>query len=191
VRAKIAWYCFEKPVQEIVEMWKIEVAEEAEEDGREDEVSIALFDHVAILEKGPKAMRGTVQGYKEHREWFGALERAGYPVVKLKLTWKNKERDRVQELMAREASVGSGRMKVEEEIEWAGDTDDDDGDVVMGEDSGWDGDGDGEGEVDDGDDQEVQLLTPDSEVPYKLKVAGRAMTRQQSVVDRLAGGEYI
>jgi hypothetical protein len=87
---KIEWLCFERGVQQELDMWTIETLSK-------EKMEISLFDKVGTLSKGPVIRKGTVTGYREHREWYEALERAKHPRVKIAITYKNKRRDQLRE----------------------------------------------------------------------------------------------
>jgi hypothetical protein len=186
-RGKIEWFCFEKSFLDSIEAWTIEVVA-ADNDADEAARVVPLFDQVATLEKAAKVKKGTVKGYKEHREWFGALERAVYPVVNLKLTWKNEEMDRQRDLTTiKEAAVLADRNIDDVVVDCEGIRDRQE-DLEMHDvckDSGWEDDGDQGEDIDGGDGNERRVLTPN------LGPLSKPTTAWKSKMDRLAGGEYV
>ncbi|KAF2683001.1 hypothetical protein K458DRAFT_248553, partial [Lentithecium fluviatile CBS 122367] len=122
-KGKIDWLCFDRTVQEHIEKWVAEVPVDKEGLGVLGS-KIRLFEAVATLDKAPLVKKGTVQGHKEHREWYMALERAKYPIVKLKLTWKNKGRDWLNDIDAQKQAEMDKNRKEGEEMD-----EDEEGDV--------------------------------------------------------------
>jgi hypothetical protein len=174
-KGKIEWFCFETGVQEAIEAWMVKVATKHDNADEEGGV-VPLFDRVAVLEKAATIKKGTVQGHKEHRNWYQALERAVYPVVKLKLTWRNKERDRQRELRrVRQAAISKDR-ETEDEAAERESVNDVEGDVEM-----QDMDKRREGRDDGG----TRPLTPNSGSLSKSTVVLKTRMYRQ------AGGEYV
>ncbi|KAF2799777.1 hypothetical protein K505DRAFT_356254 [Melanomma pulvis-pyrius CBS 109.77] len=92
----VEWLCFRQSIEHLVQACQV--------GGR-----ILVFDKVGFVEKGNKDGRRGVTGNWEHRAWYESLYKGELRFVKLKLTWKNKERDRLD--------WESGGVQIEDESE--------------------------------------------------------------------------
>jgi len=96
---RIVWFCFRRSIDTFLE--------EAHLDGE------PVFDLVATLERGGTGKKGNMKGNKEHRDWHAALEESWDPPVSLRLTWQNRDRDRMLDLEERKME---GELITEDEM---------------------------------------------------------------------------
>lgn len=87
---RIEWMCFDRPIRSLI-------SEATTDDG------VHLFEKVADLERSgeSRSLKGTVQGWREHRHWCDGLQVATKPV--LELTVVEESRARLDEHKARDA----------------------------------------------------------------------------------------
>ena len=81
---RVEWLCFRGPIEEVLE-------ESRSRSGHQ------VFDKVGFLEKGEMKVGRGRRRDGEHRDWYRSLVTAEMKDVKLKLTWKNRELDRLAE----------------------------------------------------------------------------------------------
>ncbi|KAF2704733.1 hypothetical protein K504DRAFT_537752 [Pleomassaria siparia CBS 279.74] len=100
VGVKVEWLCFQSCVGPILENARAQHGEEG-------------LDKVGFVEKGISNRAKGIKTNREHKSWVWSIRDAKLKPVKLKLTWKNKEKERMESL-ARTQQPVKGNAKVQE-----------------------------------------------------------------------------